>query len=194
MVGVCRQAEEGRRAYHQPTHRNDRPGFRLPRHVYEKRGVQIGSGRKSSVFANESDRCYRGERTAEARSAVTLGPPGGQDQVAIRVPATTPRAVLKNGSIRDTAPKRTVGTPWKSNSVTTTETLAYEFFCRGLTTVRSTSSGTIRTSCFNCELVWLEQLDRFCGMRENSRPWVESSLCSRLVSAARTKLNDCVPN
>ena len=108
---------------------------RSPRHVYWKRRVKIGFGRKSSVFANEIDRCYRGERTAEARSVGTLGPPGGRDQVAIRVPATTPRAVLKNGSIRETAPRRTVGTPWESNSVTTTETLAYELFWRGLITV-----------------------------------------------------------
>ena len=110
LIGVCRQAEEARRAYHQSTHRNDLPGVRLPRDICWKRGVQIGSWRKSSVFANEIDRCYRGERTAEARSAGTLVPPGGRDQVAIRVPATTPRAVLKNGSIREIAP-RTVGTP-----------------------------------------------------------------------------------
>ena len=114
--------------------------------------------------------------------------------MAIRVPATTPRSVLKNGSIRETAPRRTVGNQWESNSVTTTETLAYKLFERGLTTVQSTSSGTIRRSCFNCELVWLEQLVRFCGMRENNRPWVELSLYSRLVSAARTKPNDFVPN
>ena len=31
-------------------------------------------------------------------------------------------------------------------------------------TVRSTSSGTIRTNCLNSELVWLEHPDRFCGM------------------------------
>ena len=37
--------------------------------------------------------------------------------------------------------------------------------------MRNTSSGTIRTSCSICALVWLEQQYRFCGvrLRETSR-------------------------
>ena len=47
---------------------------------------------------------------------------------------------------------------------------------------------------FQRELVWLEPPGRFCEMLGNSRSWVESSLCLRLGSAARTKSNDSVPN
>ena len=61
---------------------------------------------------------------------------------------------------------KTVGILWSSNSVTMTETLAYKLSWRGSEIVQSISSGTIWTNCFNCELVWLEQPDRFCWMLE----------------------------
>ena len=51
-----------------------------------------------------------------------------------------------------------------------------------------------QTSCFNCEPVWLEPPARICETLENSQRRTESSLCSRLGSAARTKTNGSVPN
>ena len=86
------------------------------------------------------------------------------------------------------------GILWASNSVTVTEKLVYKLSWRGSNIVLSTSSGTIRTNCFNCELVWLAHPNRFCRLLENSRRRVESWPCSRLVSAARIKPNGSVPN
>ena len=109
LDGVRLQTEKERRERHKPTRRNDRPDVRIPRRVNRRYGVKIGAGRTTSGFANKIDLNRRDARTAEARSAGTLGRPGERNRVAIRVAAITPRTLRKNQLLIGTPPRETDG-------------------------------------------------------------------------------------
>ena len=176
-----------------PTRRSARPGVLMPQRVYWRNVVRIGVGRATSRFEDGNDSDHRGTSTVEARSAGSLGPPGGRNRVASRALTTTPRAAPESRSSSSKLHKQngrhSTGVKLGSYDGNT----CLQTFLASSKTTRSTSNGTRPTSCFNCVPVWLEQPVRFCGTLENSRRWAESSLCSKLVSAAKTKPNVSVP-
>ena len=139
-----------RRECRRPTRRSDYPNVCVQRHVYRRYEVQIGAGRTTSGFVDEFDMNCKIMRTVEARSAGFLGPPGRRDRAANRVPATTSKTVPRKPSLRGIPPRKTDGSLWASKSVTMTDTLVYKLSRRDSNIVRSTSTGTIRTSCSNC--------------------------------------------
>ena len=163
------------------TRRGARPGVRMPQSVYWRDVVRIGAERATSHFEDGNDSDHSVANTVVARSAGVLGLPGRRNRVANRAPATTPRAALESPSSRGNSPSKTGDIQQASKSEAMTETLVYKLSLRCSKSTRSTSNGTRKTSCFNCEAVWLEMPARFCGTLENSRRWAELSLCSSSV-------------
>ena len=104
-------------------------------------------------FAKEIDLNHR-----EARSAGPFGQRGRRKRLAIRVLAITLKTVQKNEFLNGTPPERTDDILWELNSVIRTEIIVWKLSWRDLKTMWNTSSGTIRTNCFNCgaarQILW----------------------------------------
>ena len=115
--------------------------------------------------------------TAEARSAELFDQLGRRNRLAIRLMAITLKTDQKNRLLNVAPQERTNDILWEINSAITTKILVNKLSWRDLKPMRNISSGMIRINCFNCALVWLERLDRVCGMLENNRRQVESSPC-----------------